>query len=452
VPTDETCDGLDTDCDGEVDEGMPDQMCGVGACATVVPACDNGRVPACVPGNPGVETCDGIDNDCDQQTDEGIPDQVCGVGACAAMALGCVNGMVPMCIPGMPNVEVCDGIDNDCDALIDESDPSSGAACSTGQPGVCDAGTLSCNNAAMVCVQTGQPSPEVCDGLDNDCNAQSDDGDPGGNLPCMTGQPGACGPGTTQCSGGQIVCNQNQQPSNEICDGTDNDCNGQIDDGNPGGGVACNTGLLGVCSAGTTACNNGSVVCNQNVQPSAENCNDNLDNDCDGQVNDGCAGNPCENIANPPPNNPIPKPTPSTSGGGGEPGYGPPRLNNGVGQTCSEWCWISNGQAPSGAFFQYEWSAPVTIGSFYVDSEHATAPACGTTGRDIKNAEVQWWNGSAWVGAGTIGNSDNHLFTFPAPVTTTRLRLFNVTTSPGNGNSIIFEWYVYSGTNCPIPP
>jgi hypothetical protein len=74
----------------------------------------------------------------------------------------------------------------------------------------------------------------------------------------------------------------------EVCDGQDNDCDCVIDDGNPGGGATCNTGQLGVCAAGTTSCSGGTLVCNQNLQPSAEIC-DNLgvDNDCDGNAAEG---------------------------------------------------------------------------------------------------------------------------------------------------------------------
>jgi hypothetical protein len=55
--------------------------------------------------------------------------------------------------------------------------------------------------------------------------------------------------------------------------------------GGPNAGGPCSTGLLGVCTAGTL---DSSGNCVQNIQPSAEICGDGLDNDCNGQVDNGC--------------------------------------------------------------------------------------------------------------------------------------------------------------------
>src|SRR5207302_1927204 len=145
------------------------------------------------------------------------------------------------CTPGSPAAEVCDGLDNDCDGTIDNGNPGGGVSCSTGQLGVCAAGTTACINGAVECMQNLPPSAEVCDGLDNDCNGTVDNGNPGGGLSCSTGKLGVCSAGTTACTAGAVVCNQNLQPSAEVCDGKDNDCNGVVDNGNPGGGLSCST-------------------------------------------------------------------------------------------------------------------------------------------------------------------------------------------------------------------
>lgn len=75
------------------------------------------------------------------------------------------------CVP-----EICNGLDDDCDGSVDEDVPGAGTACDTALPGVCAAGTSTCTNAAMTCEPNVKPSPEAPDGLDNDCNGQVDDG------------------------------------------------------------------------------------------------------------------------------------------------------------------------------------------------------------------------------------------------------------------------------------
>jgi hypothetical protein len=137
---------------------------------------------------------------------------------------------------------------------------------------------------------------EVCDGRDNNCNGQVDENNPGGGGACATGIPGVCSAGTSSCLNGAIACVQNAQAAAEICDGLDNNCNGQVDENNPGGGGACATGLVGVCSAGTMICQIGSLSCVQNMQASAETC-DGLDNNCNGSVDEGFQDTDADGLA-----------------------------------------------------------------------------------------------------------------------------------------------------------
>lgn len=57
--------------------------------------------------------------------------------------------------------------------------------------------------------------------------------DPAPVEACETGSPGVCGPGTVRCVEGCLTCAADVPPGDEVCDDLDNDCNGLVDDGNP---------------------------------------------------------------------------------------------------------------------------------------------------------------------------------------------------------------------------
>ncbi len=264
--------------------------------------CTEGSWGACGCGDcqPKAEICDGIDNDCDGLVDNGIPGtgatcSVTGVqGVCAASETRC-DGVAVVCEQVIfPSDEVCNGLDDDCDGLIDED--LEGTACPVnGQLGPCGVGEEQCVDGALVCTQVVYPQTEICDDVDNDCNGVIDDGDPGGGQACtVTGLEGACAVGTTECQSGSLVCTQVVFPEAEICDDVDNDCDGIVDNGNPGGGGSCLlSGLFGVCAFGVEECQVGDLACVQTVFPTTEICGDGLDNDCDGTTDEASAGCQC---------------------------------------------------------------------------------------------------------------------------------------------------------------
>ncbi len=324
-PAAEVCDNVDNDCDGTVDDGVPQvgQMCGpsIGACSPGVYQCTGGVLDCVGDVGPVQETCDNIDNDCDGTVDN----NVIGVGVscgnntppCTPGLTACVNGAV-VCQGGTgPQPESCDGVDNDCDTQIDEAPltdapavgstgcwnvpgnccshdgftwcPPPGATCNGNGalPLPCNAGTLACQSGGWICQGSVGPAAEICDSTDNDCDGQVDDvtaipcDPPGAGPGTVYGAPSQCVKGTQSCG----TCAGAVGPTQEVCDGIDNDCDGTVDENAIGVGVACGNSNP-PCTPGTTACVNGAIACQGGVQPQQESC-DGIDNDCDLQVDEG---------------------------------------------------------------------------------------------------------------------------------------------------------------------
>ncbi|HYC54392.1 MAG TPA: hypothetical protein VEL28_05595 [Candidatus Binatia bacterium] len=119
---------------------------------------------------------------------------------------------------------------------------------------------------------------------------------PGATRPCSTGLEGVCADGTEVCDGTDYgACNQHISASPETCgDNRDNDCDGTADDGCvcfPNSTEACVTGSSGVCAAGSRTCDaigSGYGACTALSAPSAEQCGNGEDEDCDGNLDNGC--------------------------------------------------------------------------------------------------------------------------------------------------------------------
>ena len=210
TPEEEVCDGQDNDCDDNIDED--------GVCDTPDPCeqmdCDDGDVctdDACVDGEcvytqvplcciPVVEKCNGVDDDCDGSTDEDFPDFD------GDLIANCFdkdddNDGVPDLEDNCPHDATVDRSDNDGDGMGDSCDPDDD---NDGIPDEYDNCRL-VPNITQVNLD-GDPFGDACDAdLDADGFENSVD----------------CSPTDPDMNGG----------ATEICDGVDNNCDGNVDEG-----------------------------------------------------------------------------------------------------------------------------------------------------------------------------------------------------------------------------
>jgi hypothetical protein len=380
APNDATCNGLDDDCNGLADDGYvpTPTTCGSGECtASGEVICEYGvLLDTCIPGAPGPELCNGLDDDCDGEIDEDLsqacytgPEGTQDVGLCHAGQMTCVSGTWESCVGEvLPQSEVCNLLDDNCNGVIDGDLCTPGACEDSGlmlfedclggnicsgrdmkacikklssfyqehyygvQYSGCDEAVqslLECSTnegccleetetEQQQCMQTycyelyanvypidedndnynelydcddnnDQVKPgfaEVCDGLDNDCDGAVDED----YVPMITTCGiGACiSAGETSCVGGAEVDScvpRTPAPDDAICNGIDDDCDWVVDEEYAPTPTTCG---VGVCSStGTKTCVSGTEVdsCVPGT-PSPEVC-DGADNDCDGVMDDG---------------------------------------------------------------------------------------------------------------------------------------------------------------------
>ena len=190
--------------------------------------------------------------------------------------------------PGPTPEASCDGADDDEDGVIDEGFDLGdlcvagvGACLAMGQLVCGDDGDSQCDAVA------GAPSEELCNGRDDDCDGTADEALGVGEA-CMSGRGVCAVAGTAVCEDDAVVCDAAPGPTqNSRCDGEDDDCDGTVDESFLLGN-ACDVGV-GRCQApGRVGClEDGTASCfGTPGDPADERCNGE-DDDCDGVADEG---------------------------------------------------------------------------------------------------------------------------------------------------------------------
>jgi len=246
----ELCNSIDDNCNEIIDEEVEPFLCGpetnVGLCDYGEEICMDGESLCIGAQYSQTESCNNIDDNCNGDVDEGLyrPCQtLCGSGLET-----CNEGYWVNCNAPGSSVELCNNIDDDCDGIIDEDCP-----CILGDTQTCrdspmyDVNTndilaepYPCGEGLKLCDVNGNWSEcyflrnteETCNSWDDDCDGVIDHI----SIPCSDFSElagiGQCEYGESYCElGTYTLCEDQTYPQPEICDGIDNNCNGEIDEG-----------------------------------------------------------------------------------------------------------------------------------------------------------------------------------------------------------------------------
>ncbi len=306
--TADICDGDDNDCDPASPDGSEDAQVGSACdgadsdlCNEGVRSCSGGGLVCSDSTGSTLDVCNGMDDDCDPGSADGSEDAMVGTTCDGADSDLCLEGVRSCAGGGLvcsdssgSTVDICNGMDDDCDASsVDGSeDPLNGSACDGADSDLCLEGSRACAGGGFVCSDSTGSTVDLCNGADDDCDPASADGseDPLTGSACDGADSDLCLEGSRSCAGGGFVCSDNTGSTLDICNGVNDDCDAASADGSedPLNGSACDGSDGDACIEGTNSCVSGSMACSDGTGTTTELCaGNNVDEDCDGSTDEG---------------------------------------------------------------------------------------------------------------------------------------------------------------------
>ena len=164
-----------------------------------------------------------------------------GYGVCPNC--GITNGCVyegDDCDDTNPNInpgatEVCNEVDDDCNAATPDGADEAwlGNACDGDDTDLCQEGAFVCTTGAKTCTDNNaEHDLDLCNNADDDCNAATADGadEVWLNAACDGADSDLCEEGLYACTAGAKTCTDDTDDDIEVCDYSDNDCDGTTDE------------------------------------------------------------------------------------------------------------------------------------------------------------------------------------------------------------------------------